>query len=131
MIDVPTVELSGSNVLVTLAVILIVLEGISVLSKGIEAWKKLTGRDVRAREMATIKDRIGTLETWRTTVDQRLQRGDSKFKENQQDTLESLKALHRIIKHLQSGNDHEKLSETDDKLFDYLVKRGVNPNDIT
>lgn len=126
----PDVTLNGGNVLVTLAVILIVLEGLSVVSKGVEAWKKLTGRDERAKEMSGVKERLAGLETWRTNVDSRLQQGDAKFVENQQDTLESLKALHRIIKHLQSGNDHEKLNETDDRLFEYLVKRGVSPKTL-
>lgn len=126
----PDVTLNGGNVLVTLAVILIVLEGLSVVSKGVEAWKKLTGRDERAKEMTGVKERLASLETWQTTVDHRLQQGDAKFKENQEDTLESLKALHRIIKHLQSGNDHEKLNETDDRLFEYLVKRGVSPKTL-
>lgn len=126
----PTVELSGSNLLITLAVILIALEGINVLSKGIEAWKKLTGRDERAREMTGVKDRLTNLETWRTSVDHRLQQGDRKFKETQEDTLESLKALHRIVKHLQSGNDHEKLQQTDEQLYEYLLRRGVNRTDL-
>lgn len=126
----PDVTLNGGNLLVTLAVILIVLEGLSVVSKGIEAWKKLTGRDERAREVTQLKQRIADMEGWRTSVDHRLQRGDARFNETEQDNLESLKALHRIIKHLQSGNDHTKLSETDDHLFEYLVKRGVSPKTL-
>jgi hypothetical protein len=126
----PQVELTGGNVLVTLAVILIILEGISVLSKGVEAWKKLTGRDERAREMTSVKGRITDLEVWRTTVDQRLLQGNKRFDESSKDTIAVLMALHRIVKHLQSGNDHDKLKETDDQLFDYLVKRGVNPQTL-
>ena len=126
----PQVELSGSTVLITLAVILIVLEAFSVVVKGIEAWKKLTGRDERAREMGSINERITSLETWKNSVDRRFEQSDQQIRETHADTLESLKALHRIIKHLQSGNDHEKLNETDDKLFDYLVKRGVNPKTL-
>jgi len=127
---VPEVSLSGGNVLITLAVILIILEAMSVASKGIEAWKKLTGRDERAKEMAGVKERLSNLETWKTTVDHRLQQGNQRFKENQEDTLESLKALHRIVKHLQSGNDHEKLQQTDEQLYEYLLKRGVNRVDL-
>lgn len=126
----PQVELTGGNVLVTLAVILIILEGISVLSKGVEAWKKLTGRDERAREMTSVKGRITDLEVWRTTVDQRLLQGNKRFDESSKDTIAVLMALHRIVKHLQSGNDHDKLKETDEQLFDYLVKRGVNPQTL-
>jgi len=56
VICVPNVELSGSNLLITLAIILIILEGLSVVSKGVEAFKKLTGRDERAKEVAEIKE---------------------------------------------------------------------------
>ena len=130
MITVPNVLLNGENVLVTLAVILIILESMSVISKGIEAWKKLTGRDARAKEINGINDRLSKLEVWKATVDHRLQQGNQRFKENQEDMLESLKALHRIVKHLQSGNDHEKLQQTDEQLYEYLLKRGVNRVDL-
>lgn len=126
----PEVTLNGGNLLVTLAVILIVLEGLSVISKGVEAWKKLTGRDERAKEMEGVKERLASLETWKTTVDHRLQQGNKRFQENQDDMIESLKALHRIVRHLQSGNDHDKLQQTDEQLYEYLLKRGVNRVDL-
>ena len=126
----PEVTINGGNLLITLAVILIVLEGLSVISKGVEAWKKLTGRDERAKEMASVKERLSGLEVWKTTVDHRLQQGNQRFKENQDDMIESLKALHRIVRHLQSGNDHDKLQQTDEQLYEYLLKRGVNRVDL-
>ena len=126
----PKVELSGSSVLVTLAVILIVLEAISVFSKGIDAWKKLTGRDERAKEMAQVKERLANIEAWQITVNNRLEQGNHRFDEGKKDTTEILKTLHRIVKHLQSGNDHDKLQQTDDQLFEYLVRRGVSREDL-
>lgn len=126
----PQVELNGNSVLITLAVILIVLEGISVLSKGIEAWKKLTGRDARAKEMANVKERLANIEAWQVTVNSRLEQGNHRFDEGKKDTTEILKTLHRIVKHLQSGNDHEKLQQTDDQLFEYLIRRGVNREEL-
>ena len=126
----PNVELSGSTLLVTLAVILILLEGISVVSKGVDAWKKITGRDERAREMAQVKERLANIESWQITVNNRLENGNHRFDEGKKDTTEILKTLHRIVKHLQSGNDHDKLQQTDDQLFEYLVKRGVNREEL-
>lgn len=123
-------QLTSSNLLATLAVILIVLEGISVISKGVDAWKKLTGRDERVAEMMAIKERLTGLETWKTSVEKRLERGNKRFDDSQKDTTEILKTLRRIVKHLQSGNDHEKLQETDDKLYEYLVERGVSPQQL-
>ena len=126
----PNVELNGGNLLITLAVILIVLEGINVLSKGIDAFKKLTGRDARAKEMEEVRERLNALETWRTTVNSRLEQGNRRFDDSKKDSTEILKTLHRIVKHLQSGNDHNKLQETDDKLYDYLLTRGVSREEL-
>lgn len=126
----PQVELSGGTILVTLAVILIVLEGISVLSKGIEAWKKLTGKDERAKEIGEIKTRLDKIEAWQVTVNTRLEQGNHRFDEGKKDTTEILKTLHRIVKHLQSGNDHDKLQQTDDQLYEYLLNRGVSREDL-
>lgn len=126
----PNVELSGSNLLITLAVILIVLEGINVLSKGVDAWKKLTGRDARAREIDGIKERLANIESWQVVVNQRLEQGNRRFDESKKDSTEILKTLHRIVKHLQSGNDHVKLQETDDKLYEYLLTRGVSREEL-
>ena len=130
MIPVPQVELNGSSLLITLAVILIILETISVISKGVDAWKKLTGKDARAKEMAEVKERLANIESWQVTVNSRLEQGNHRFDEGKKDTTEILKTLHRIVKHLQSGNDHDKLQQTDDQLFDYLVKRGVNREEL-
>ena len=126
----PNVELNGGNLLITLAVILIVLEGISVLSKGIDAFKKLTGRDARAKEIEGIKERLANIEAWQHTVNTRLEQGNKRFDESKKDSTEILKTLHRIVRHLQSGNDHNKLQETDDKLFEYLLKRGVSREEL-
>lgn len=130
MIPVPKVELNGSSLLITLAVILIILETISVISKGVDAWRKLTGKDARAKEMESIKERLANIESWQVIVNGRLEQGNYRFDESKKDTTEILKTLHRIVKHLQSGNDHDKLQQTDDQLFDYLVKRGVNREEL-
>ena len=128
----PEVQLNGETILIALAVVLIFLESISIISKGIDAWKKITGRDSRAAEMMTVNRRIGDLERWKTNVDLRLQQGDVKFNDINRDTTEILIVLHTIIKHMQSGNDHQKLQETDDKLYKYLVeKRGVTPSTLS
>ena len=121
----PSVEVNGTNLLVTLAVILIVLEAISVLSKGVDAWKKLTGRDARAKEMADIKERLSTIEAWQKVADGRFKQGNDRFKQSEEDSTMSLLTLHAIVRHMQSGNDHDKLKETDDELYRYLLKRGI------
>lgn len=126
----PDVQLNSGNLVITLAIILIFLEGLNVVSKGIEAWRKITGKDARAQEMAEVKGRLSAIEAWQVAVDGRLAQGDHKFVESTKDTIEVLKTLHRIVIHLKSGNDRDKLQQTDDQLFEYLIKKGVSKDEL-
>lgn len=127
----PKVELNSNTILIVIAAIVVLAEVISAIAKGIKSYKELSGTDKRHAEMAALKGRVTELETWKTTVDQRFQKGNVRFDENSKDTMEILLVLRSMIKHMQSGNDHAKLQETDDKLYKYLVeKRGVSPSSL-
>lgn len=124
----PITELSLQTVLLVLTVLLLAANTISTLAKGKRDWRELSGRGEREAEMTAIKSRLQELETWKHTVEQRLHQGNIRFDENSRDTTEILIVLRSMIKHMQSGNDHAMLQETDDKLYKYLIeKRGVNP----
>ena len=124
----PTVDISLQTVLLFLAVLLLMANIISTLAKGRRDWRELSGRSDREAETAAMKQRLQDLESWKSTVEHRLHQGDVRFDENSRDTTEILLVLRSMIKHMQSGNDHAMLQETDDKLYKYLVeKRGVNP----
>jgi len=125
----PNVNINGSNLIITLAVILIVLEAINVVSKGLDAWRKLTGKDHRAAEIAAINADIRDLKARMTSAEHRLQQGNARFDATQNDTTEILLTLKGIIKHLISGNDREKLKTIETNLDKYLIeKRGIDPN---
>ena len=122
-------DLNAQTILLAIAVILSLASSITILAKGKKDWAELSGRTEREAETKAMKQRLHDLETWKTQVEHRLQQGNVRFDENSRDTTEILIVLRSIIRHMQTGNDHAKLQETDDKLYRYLVeKRGVNPN---
>ena len=130
-VTMPTVTLDLQTVLLFIAVLLLFATTISTLAKGKRDWRQLSGAEQREVEMRAVRDRLKSLEEWRGTVDHRLHSGDKRFEENGRDTMEILIVLRSIIQHMQTGNDHAKLQETDDKLYKYLVeKRGVNPSSL-
>ena len=128
----PSVEVNLQTILLVLAVSLLAANIISTLNKGKKDWAELSGARQRKTEEDAQNARIKALEEWRTEVNHRLQQGNKRFEENSRDTMEILIVLRSMIQHMQSGNDHAKLQETDDKLYKYLVeKRGVNPQTLT
>lgn len=127
----PEVTLSGGSILTTLAVILIVLESISILSKGIEGWKSLTGKNTRQREMRDVHDRITSLENRMSSAEHRLDQGNRRFAETTNDTTETLLALKGIIQYLRNGSDESKLQAVETKLDKYLIeKKGIKLEDF-
>lgn len=129
MMLMPEFKLDFQTALLALAVILLIAQTISTIAKGRRDLADLTGRTARDAEAQAIRQRITDLEAWKIHVESRLQQGNVRFDENARDTTEILIVLRSMIKHMQSGNDHAKLQETDDKLYKYLVeKRGVNPS---
>ena len=131
MIPMPTVDLSTQTILLTIAVVLLIANTISTLAKGRRDWRELSGQTKREAEAQAMKQRLQDLESWKGQVEHRLQQGNIRFDENSRDTTEILIVLRSIIRHMQTGNDHAKLQETDDKLYRYLVeKRGVNPSSL-
>jgi hypothetical protein len=127
----PEVTLSGGSILTTLAVILIVLESISILSKGIEGWKSLTGKNTRQREMRDVHDRITSLENRMSSAEHRLDQGNRRFAETTNDTTETLLALKGIIQYLRNGSDESKLQAVETKLDKYLIeKKGIKLEDV-
>ena len=128
----PNVEINLQTALLVVAVLLLLANMISTLNKGKKDWAELSGANQRKTEEEAQNARLKALEDWRGEVNKRLEQGDRMFELNSRDTMEILLVLRTIIQHMQSGNDHAKLQETDDKLYKYLVeKRGVNPQTLT
>jgi len=124
----PNVELNGANALITIATILVILEGLHILANGIEAWKKLTGRDARKKEIEAIRNDINGLGARVTKCEERLRKGDKQFADSAEDMGQVLMTLSALTMHFITGNDHERLKETNQELSSYMAKRAAKQN---
>jgi hypothetical protein len=124
----PNVELNGANALITIATILVILEGLHILANGIEAWKKLTGRDARKKEIEAIRNDISGLGARVTKCEERLRKGDKQFADSAEDMGQVLMTLSALTMHFITGNDHERLRETNQELSSYMAKRAAKQN---
>ena len=126
--EMPNVEISGANTLITVGVILIILEGLHILANGIDAWKKLTGKDAKKKEIDEIRADINGLGARVTKCEERLRKGDKQFSDSAEDMGQVLMTLSALTMHFITGNDHERLRETNQELNTYMAKRAARQN---
>lgn len=111
-IEGPTISLSFDGLLVVAAVILLIFVVASTVRSGIDA---IRGMSVRGR--------VKTLEDQMKTVNERLKKGSRKFKEQSDDIGQLLIVNQSMLMHFITGNDHEKLRETNESLVAYMAAR--------
>lgn len=111
-IEGPTIALSFETVLLVAAVIILFFALASTIRSGIEA---IRGMSVRGR--------VKNLEDQMKSVNERLKKGSRKFKEQSDDVGQLLIVNQSMLMHFISGNDHEKLKETNESLVAYMAAR--------
>ena len=94
------------------------------IDKGIEAWNHLRGTKEKAAKERAVHERITAVEGRITACEERLKRGDDKFRSTSADMTMVLEILSAVLLHMYSGNDHDELKKTIDKLNTYMSKRG-------
>ena len=94
------------------------------IDKGIEAWNHLRGTKEKAAKEQKTNERITAIEGRVTACEERLKRGDEKFRSTSADMTMVLEILSAVLLHMYSGNDHDELKKTIDKLNTYMSKRG-------
>lgn len=67
--------------------------------------------------------RLDALETWRATVDNRLNAGNTHFDEIDHGNKVTQRALLAIMEYLLSGEDGEKLRKARDELQSFLIEK--------
>ena len=106
----------------------LVLLGIAAIvvsiDKGIEAWNHLRGTKEKAAKEKAVHERIAAVEGRVTACEERLKRVDEKFRSTSADMTMVLEILNALLLHMYSGNDHDALRNTIDKLNSYMSKRG-------
>ena len=113
-IEGPKVSLSFDTILLVLAVILAAIGILVAIVKGIEAWKKIS-----------LRDRVKKLEERVNHIDVRLQAGNRRFKAQSEDMGQILQTLSALQIHFITGNDHEKLRESNEELTAYMTMRAT------
>lgn len=106
--------LTFDSILVAIAVLLLILGLIKALVSGIEAWKKIS-----------LRDRVKKLEEDVKNINHRLEIGNKRFKSQSEDMGQILQTLSALQVHFISGNDHDKLRQSNEELVEYMNKRAT------
>lgn len=113
-IEGPTISLSFETVLLVAAVIILFFALASTIRNGIEAIKGMS-----------VRGRVKNLETQMESVNKRLDKGTRKFKTQSDDIGQLLIVNQSMLMHFITGNDHEKLRETNESLTAYMAARAT------
>lgn len=113
-IEGPKVSLSFDTLLLAGAVILAFFAVLVAVVKGVEAWRKIS-----------LRDRVKGLEMRMDACEKRLRRGDKIFKQQSDDLGQVLVTMQGLLLHFITGNDHERLKETNEELTAYMAERAT------
>lgn len=112
-VELPKAGITFEGILYAVALLVAVCGVVVAIVKGWEAWKKISVRD----RVKDLEDRIDKCEN-------RLKLGDKRFQSQSDDLGQVLITMQAMMMHMISGNDREKLKETEKELQQYLAKRG-------
>jgi len=113
-IEGPKFSLGFDTLLLAGAVILAFFAVLVAVVKGVEAWKKIS-----------LRDRVKGLEMRMDACEKRLRRGDKIFKQQSDDLGQVLVTMQGLLLHFITGNDHERLKETNEELTAYMAERAT------
>lgn len=113
-IEGPKVSLGFDTLLLAGAVILAFFAVLVAVVRGVEAWKKIS-----------LRDRVKGLEMRMDACEKRLRRGDKIFKQQSDDLGQVLVTMQGLLIHFITGNDHERLKETNEELTAYMAERAT------
>lgn len=102
------------SILLALAVIVAAIGLLVAFVKGWEAWKKIS-----------VRDRVKNLEERMAKVEERLEAGNRRFTHQSEDMGQILQTLNALQLHFISGNDHDKLKESNEELVRYMTHRAT------
>ena len=111
-IEGPTVTLNFETVLLVAAVIVAFFVLAATILNGIEAIRGLS-----------VRGRVKKLEDQMDKVNKRLEKGNRRFKAQSDDIGQLLVVNQSMLMHFITGNDHEKLRETNESLTAYMAAR--------
>ena len=107
-------NLSFETILVVIAFVILVLELGKLIVSGVESWRKIS-----------LRDRVKKCEDDIVKINERLEVGNRRFKSQSEDMGQILQTLSALQVHFLTGNDHEKLRESNEKLVQYMNQRAT------
>lgn len=113
-IEGSSVTLNFDVVLLVCAVIISFFVLAVTVRNGIEAIRGLS-----------VRGRVKKLEERLDIVEERLRKGNRRFKAQSDDMGQILLTMQGLLLHFITGNDHEKLRETNDELAAYMAARAT------
>lgn len=113
--------LTFDSILIALAVILLILGLIKALVSGVEAWKKISLRD----RVKSLEDKYQGLQGEIAEINERLEAGNRRFNHQSEDMGQILQTLSALQIHFLTGNDHEKLRQSNEELVAYMNHRAT------
>lgn len=117
-VDFPQPVITWELVLQAVALILAIAGAIVTVVKAAEAIGRIS-----------VRKRVISLEARMDRVEDRLRAGDRRFQAQSDDLGQVLVTLQAVMMHMISGNDTEKLRNTEKELTDYIAKRHVHLSD--
>ena len=111
-VKLPESTFSWENILFAVALVVAACGVLAAIVKGIEAWKKIS-----------VRDRVKALEDEVAKIKHRLEIGNKRFKSQGEDMGQILQTLSALQVHFITGNDHEKLRQSNEQLVTYMNRR--------
>lgn len=106
--------LTFDSILVAVAVVLLAIGLIKAIVSGWEAWKKISLRDRVKKLEQDVEEINGRMDSW-----------NKRFKGHSEDMGQVLLTLSALQVHFISGNDHEKLRQSNEELVKYMNERAT------
>ena len=108
----PSIDVSWDFILKVIALIVGAAGAVTAIIKAGQAIGNIS-----------VRKRVTALESRMNSVESRLVLGDKRFQSQSDDLGQVLITMHAVVMHMISGNDKDKLQNTEKELTAYMAKR--------
>ena len=116
-------QITGSNLILVVAVLVGIAAIITGIDKGIESWRHLTGQKDRQERDARVDQELRSLAQRMTRAENRLERGDEQFEGLETDMTQILSIMSAQLLHMITGNGEDALKACKAQLDEYMARR--------
>ena len=116
-------QITSSNLILVVAVLVGIAAIITGIDKGIESWRHLTGQKERQERDARVDQELRSLSLRMTQAENRLSRGDEQFDSLETDMTQILSIMSAQLLHMITGNGEDALKAVKAQLDEYMARR--------